>query len=155
MIITSRSPNEYAFISLADCKEKFPEVKKAYMSVFGEQVEVLEDIQKRKNRKTELLTHNGKAVGVVVYKRELSRSDDCLELSLVSLFDTEDEKKGYRSQLFERVEAVAKELHASSAACTLPPSAQNQIAYFQHKGYQLSDKAQEVVLSKVFEQKRR
>lgn len=158
---------EYAFVSLVDCKDKFPLVKKVFDNVmapiYGEQAELLKDIEKRKDRKTEILTHNGKDVGCIVYKRNLIKSDvsDTFEVSLISLFDAaNDTMKGYRTKLVERIEEIAKDLGASSISCTLPEQLAEQVKYLVHKKFEKQDLLQqgnvkECLLTKKIENKRR
>lgn len=137
---------DFAFTSLVDAKEKFPLVKKVFNDVmspiYGDQQEILSDIEKRKSRKTEILTHRGKEVGCIVYKRDLSKnsqSRECLEVSLMALFDPADNNKGYRSKLVERIEEVAKEMRAEAICYTLPVQLRDHVDYFTHKNFEKTD----------------
>ena len=168
----SKHPQDFAFLSLAECKrEKFSLIKKVVNDVlapiYGDLQTLLSDIEDRKERKTEILTHCGRDVGCIVYKRDLiknSASEDslnCLEISLVALFDpVGDDSKGYRTKLVERIEEVAKEFRASGISYTLPTNLYDHIKYFEHKRFQKipllqSGNIQECLLVKKIEQKRR
>ncbi len=162
---------DFAYISLADCKEKFPQVKKVFTEVmapiYGEQQDLLSDVEKRRDRKTEILTYRGKDVGCIVYKRDLTKNranqdaSEYLEVSLVALFDpVRDSSKGYRTKLLKRIEEVAKELRADAICYTLPTKLEDHIQYFVHKNFERKDLAQtgpvtECMLVKTLEQKRR
>lgn len=154
---------DFAFTSLVDAKDKFPLVKKVFNEVmspfYGEQQNILSDIEKRQSRKTEILTHRGKDVGCIVYKRDLCKNQ--LEVTLVALFDpAENNNKGYRTKLVERIEAVAAESRAEAICYTLPSSLNEHIDYFVHKKFEKSDLPQtgavsECLLTKQLQQKRR
>lgn len=154
---------DFAFTSLVDAKDKFPLVKKIFSEVmspfYGEQQNILSDIEKRNSRKTEILTHRGKDVGCIVYKRDLCKNQ--LEVTLVALFDpVESNNKGYRTRLIERIEAVAAESRAEAICYTLPASLTEHIQYFEHKKFEKSDlpltgRVNECLLTKQLQQKRR
>lgn len=154
---------EFAFTSLVDAKDKFPLVKKVFNEVmapfYGEQQNILSDIEKRESRKTEILSHRGKDVGCIVYKRDLTKNQ--LEVTLIALFDPgENNNKGYRTRLVERIEEVAAQSRAEAICYMLPSALDEHIQYFIHKKFEKSDLAQtgkvnECLLTKQLQQKRR
>lgn len=127
------------FVSLANCRDKWPLVEAAFRRVIGDQNQAtLEDIQRRRKRKTELLTlgKDGREVGCVVYQRNLvdwrdHQMEECLDVSLLALFYEGDATLGYRSKLLKRVEKVAHHARAQYITCTLPTTARRYIGFFK------------------------
>ncbi len=158
---SAKHSDEYTFTSLANCKqEKLPLVKKIFSDVmsphYGEQTALIQDIEARKDRKTEILSYNKQAVGCIIYKRELN-GDKQLEITLSALANPEDAAKGYRSKLVERIEEIAKEQRAEAIVYKLPVKLVDHVKYFEHKGFAKTaiEGTQECLLTKQLEQKRR
>lgn len=170
---TFPTQDKFEFVSLAECKkEKFPEIKKIFEHVltpfYGEKVQtLLDDIKERKERKTEILRHNGRDVGCIIYKRNLLRKhpseelSDCLEVSFMSLFHPKsDKERGYQKRLIERIEEVAKELRAKSVIYVLPQEMEAEFVPFEVLGFEKKyleqkDSIPECIFFKTLQKKRK
>ena len=159
------------FVSLVDGREKFALVSKIFTELFdpfyGSQPAVLKDIEERRERKTEILTHEGRDVGCISYRRDLTNAladegiTECLEVTLISLFDPErDMGSGYRSLLLERIDAAAKIAQAHGICYRVPKKLSECIQYFEHRNYKSKElrsmgEPQECILYKTLQKRRR
>lgn len=148
LLVSNASGNPSAvFESLTKHKHKFALISRIFSETFdpcfGPQPAVLKDIQERGNRKTEILTDQGRDVGCVVYKRELVHDyesnglRDCFEVTLLALFDApNDAAKGYRTLLVDRIEKAARRAKAENIVFRVSDKMGNYVRFLERKGYQ-------------------
>jgi hypothetical protein len=137
------SAAQLTFVSLASRKELFPRVEKVFREIFTQDshADILSDIRERNTRKTEILLDEGREVGCIVFRRDLSLLEDikasqCFSCTFFSLFDPDkDSTKGYRTALLERAEYHAREENARCIAFCLPNNRNSCIDYLTYKGY--------------------
>lgn len=88
---------------------------------YGDQSNAIKKIKQAKDRKCELVYHDGKAIGMVVYKTDLQdeyQFTKAFEIKTLLLFDRHS-YKGFGKYLFQRVEAVAKSMGAAVMISTV------------------------------------
>ena len=135
------------FESLTKHKQKFGLVEQIFNQVmtpsYGPQPAVLKDIKERVDRKTEILTDQGRDVGCIVYKRELVNDyasmgiRDCFEVTLLALFDHQnDASKGYRTLLLNRIEEAARRAKAENIVFRVSEKMGNYVRFLERKDCQ-------------------
>jgi len=124
-----------------DCRE-FTIVRSVFSRVieplYGEQQEALKKIGRGVDRLCEMLFDGERAVGLIVYKKELQASR--FELKTLCLINPSlDSKKGYGTKLMYRVMELAYSRQATEVLVTVSSGAQDSLHFFQKKGF-LSEK---------------
>lgn len=92
-------------------------VNSTLVPLYGEQSAMLADIKKLSDCRCEVLLKKDEAVGFIIYKSELVSQS--LQLCHLELMNPRDAGAGYRSQLYDRVEEIAKERLAKTIQVTV------------------------------------
>lgn len=121
--------------------------QKTIMPLYGDQTVALTKIAKANDRHTYLLLNQkNEALGVLVFKRELSQEfksigvEQAIELKTLFVVDADKNSgKGIGSQLFKKCLQYAREVGAKKIVVTVSQEKPESLQFFKRKGFEIID----------------